>query len=794
MKKILFSVFLLTFCTQFNELAAATKACPEINSDKEDVELTCRDEGCLWQLGACTYCPDGTYGSNGCLSCANATHGSVTGYWTHSDSINTQQGVEACYALCHEHVPDTKIENGYVMQTSQREYFGDYCGYTVGCNTGYYRERDNITTYKCYDCSSLENDFAALQSEGYWNGGAGDDRGREYCTAECGATELTTVTGAATYKSDTVRYPAKCEPASCINSSDYCSSNNRTPNGYHLRTSTTNGKSVSTCHPNWQAYTGNYGDTGFQYWDSGLSDWSTGYITTCGANRHFKPQSGGLSTTPKCNKKYGTCESDIQTCNADFLGGCYVEFPNANGTDVTAVQGSIFTTGQLKWAGGDTTDKWTVSSGECKCKVESVPIMERKTKPIRNVKVGEKTVVLSYTGNGRKGAANDTLWGDAVTTVTSCAKGYYKPDDQNTCVKTEPGYYSDSDTTTTQTQCPVTHPHSAAGAKAKSDCYEDCNETAAAKTAEWKKKNTGGRYGNYFGGAYVSLTGGSQYSPDKCSFELTCIHDDESCGSVSDTGDTKYGYHHSGDKCLPYRKPCSGGGVKNGWQMLNSAGTKYGECMALECDADHHIIDIATNCSNAVRFDSGTCIANVQSCASVTDTGGKTNKDSKGNVTPVLSACHDSFGKSGTITGNTKGYSGLGSQGDYDWSTCACTVSGATQVDDANKPIGGGTLTFTGCQSDHKTWLNQSWDMSSCAKGYYRPENSNTCTKTAKGYYSDSDTSMTQEKCPAGSTSDAGSTDIKQCYMKGGKDGTLFCDKHGCFNLPTGVQIFYAGD
>ena len=64
-----------------------------------------------------------------------------------------------------------------------------------------------------------------------------------------------------------------------------------------------------------------------------------------------------------------------------------------------------------------------------------------------------------------------------------------------------------------------------------------------------------------------------------------------------------------------------------------------------------------------------------------------------------------------------------------------------------------------------------------CNEGYYRKNDGKNC-----------------DMCPAGSTSDKGADAITKCYMKGGPDGTEFCDNHGCFNLPTGVQIFYVGN
>lgn len=270
---------------------------------------------------------------------------------------------------------------------------------------------------------------------------------------------------AAAYWDDDLVTKCKCK-LTCKNANDYCSNDGENPNGYHITGSYYNGKIKSTCTPNWTKYTSDDGDTGFRQWDTSKLGWSDPYVTDCvEGHRHFKPQSGGLPT--KCNRKYGTCESDIQNCDADFLEKCQVDYYGATKNTLVAAHGSIFTTGagKLYWDGDETTDKWQVSGG-CKCKAENVPIKECDDSTNKCTKIGEKTVVLSYTGNGRK----RTAWGDAVTTVTSCIKGYYKPTNQNTCVKTEPGYYSDSDTSLKQTPCPAGST-SNAGATAKTQCY-----------------------------------------------------------------------------------------------------------------------------------------------------------------------------------------------------------------------------------------------------------------------------------------------------------------------------------
>ena len=54
-----------------------------------------------------------------------------------------------------------------------------------------------------------------------------------------------------------------------------------------------------------------------------------------------------------------------------------------------------------------------------------------------------------------------------------------------------------------------------------------------------------------------------------------------------------------------------------------------------------------------------------------------------------------------------------------------------------------------------------------CPQGYYCTPNKNSC--------------------PIGTTSATGSTSVSACYMQSGQSGTKFCDKNGCFYLPTGI-------
>ena len=132
--------------------------------------------------------------------------------------------------------------------------------------------------------------------------------------------------------------------------------------------------------------------------------------------------------------------------------------------------------------------------------------------------------------------------------------------------------------------------------------------------------------------------------------------------------------------------------------------------------------------------------------------------------------------------------------------SCSELTDSDSKTDYWNKSDGG-TGDETSCyalcnDSDKKPTTDNGEFTAGASKVNYNATTKAKCTYTLgckAGFYTNSD-GETCGACPAGSTSDAGSTDIKQCYMKGGSDGTLFCDKHGCFNLPTGVQIFYAGD
>lgn len=97
----------------------------------------------------------------------------------------------------------------------------------------------------------------------------------------------------------------------------------------------------------------------------------------------------------------------------------------------------------------------------------------------------------------------------------------------------------------------------------------------------------------------------------------------------------------------------------------------------------------------------------------------------------------------------------------------------------------------SGCENNNET-IDPGTDISTKSGG----EN---MTLTAiweqcpAGYYCDIDSPKTSKKCPAGSTSDAGSVQIDDCHMTGGT--TKICDKtNDCFTLPAAVgNIFHPG-
>ena len=551
-----------------------------------------------------------------------------------------------------------------------------------GCSSCGLNEYVNSGSY-CSPCPSVTVTTPSGETKSYTYKSCPGATSKDSCYYNCDAycTSMTTTNGtwsldtsqysggptgfkptAAVYYSDSTSVTdCKCK-LTCKNANDYCSNDGENPNGYHARGSYYQGKMKYTCEQNWRKYTSGT-DTGFQYWDT--SQWSTGYITTCGAGRHFNPNT--VKTTPKCDKKYGTCESNTQKCDANFLGGCDVYYLSNN--KLVAVHGSISTTGQLEWAGTDTTDKWTVSSGECKCRVDNVPIIECEEAPARNCKeIGKKQVELSYTGNGRKGVSNNTLWGNAETTVTSCAAGYYANEDKTACIPVEDGFYS-----------PV-------GNLERMDCKEDPYS---------------GNKDNYY-----------THSDGPRSAQTNCyVNCSERADYLNDKG---------GDS-LKGKWRWEGGSIDK--RYAGSLNFPCDEDLQLYCNGDYYCYGTGEN-------------RQCKLCSTLADSSGNTGYWNKSD---------------GGAGGQTQCYA---------------------QCSDKTPPATNGEFT------------------ADKARGYYNAE----CTYTLgcdAGYYKNG---KNCDMCPAGSTSDKGADAITKCYMKGGPDGTEFCDNHGCFNLPTGVQIFYVGN
>ena len=557
-----------------------------------------------------------------------------------------------------------------------------------GCSSCGLNEYVNSGSY-CSPCPSVTVTTPSGETKSYTYKSCPGATSKDSCYYNCDAycTSMTTTNGtwsldtsqysggptgfkptAAVYYSDSTSVTdCKCK-LTCKNANDYCSNDGENPNGYHARGSYYQGKMKYTCEQNWRKYTSGT-DTGFQYWDT--SQWSTGYITTCGAGRHFNPNT--LKTTPKCDKKYGTCESNTQKCDADFLGGCNVSYLSNN--KVVLVQGSIFTTGQLKWAGTDTTDKWTVSSGECKCRVDNVPIIECEVAPARNCKeIGKKQVELSYTGNGRKGASSNTLWGNAETTVTSCAAGYYANEDKTACIPVEDGFYS-----------PV-------GNLERMDCKEDPYS---------------GNKDNYY-----------THSDGPRSAQTNCY---VNCSERAD-----------------YLNDKGGDSLKGKWRWEGTEDDKrYAGSLNFPCNED-----LRLHC-NENYYGYGT---------------GETRKCN------LCSNLTDSIGQ--------PGYWNKSDGGTGDQTQCYA------QCSDKTPPATNGEFTADESMVYYNAITKAKCEYTlACNEGYYRKNDGESCNP-----------------CPAGSTSDKGADAITKCYMEGGSEGTEFCDNHGCFNLPTGVKIFYVGN
>lgn len=224
---------------------------------------------------------------------------------------------------------------------------------------------------------------------------------------------------------------------------------------------------------------------------------------------------------------------------------------------------------------------------------------------------------------------------------------------------------------------------------------------------------------------------------------ISCNNSDDPCIGFhpEETGATPM--------CVPNKTTCD-----SGFMIYDFATSVWGDCLITACAPGHHLEITDSMCGQNY----GNCVSDTHTCES------------------ELTCDYD-----GVITGNVHWQNNA-----YDYSDCKCT-----RLVDLNHGTG----------TKRCTWNNNSWSnchitLETCIAGYWQGESENPtdCTQVTAGYFSDAD-SLDRTKCPAGSTSTAGSDTQTDCHMNGG--ATQICDGNtpaNCFTLPDNVgSIYYHG-
>lgn len=288
-------------------------------------------------------------------------------------------------------------------------------------------------------------------------------------------------------------------------------------------------------------------------------------------------------------------------------------------------------------------------------------------------------------------------------------------------------------TTYSCTKCPDSHPYSAMGADSQTECYKNCQPKEIKNGTQKPDSNT-------------------------VSYNKDCTYTNASNITCNNTTDECAGFHLVNGQCISNKQNCTTTNASSGIKVYVSSSGEWSDCYPTSCETGYHLENIIQKCG----VNSGTCVSDTKFCNSETTltTNCKTG-ETAGQV-------------SGTITWDTTNTK-------WDYSNCKCT----RQTTIIN---GDGTET---CDWNNN-WTNCIKKITKCNAGYFAEGiNSNQCITVKPGYYSPADQTQ-QLKCPIGATSDAGATDIKECYIN---NQTQFCDNNDiCYTIPgTNTKIYYRG-
>lgn len=336
----------------------------------------------------------------------------------------------------------------------------------------------------------------------------------------------------------------------------------------------------------------------------------------------------------------------------------------------------------------------------------------------------------------------------AAQSKTACPAGCGWSDTTSECSICLSGHYNNTTGGECQ-KCPDNGLTAASGTEAITQCYKTCGPKSDFDNGTFLPDNDKVYYS-------TSAYGECKYTNSN---NITCNNENNQCT----------GFHEENLNCISNDRTCSSG-KKSGRKFWQYNTREYTSCYITDCgNDDQHLEQLGSICGYEYGQD---CAANRGSCTN----------------------------KLGNCGGNITGYYSWVNQYRYDDCRCETTVTDDYgEYTKSCKPAN----TETGNKTQWSDDCTQT--VSSCVAGYCESSDAQgNCSPTPQGYYS---VAATKEctPCPAGATTNGtGKTKATDCAMVRGTETassniTKFCDKYGCFFIPStsstkNAYIYYTGN